>query len=67
MDDRVGTYKIKPFSKNRQNIVLILNEGWRKHSIHALVEVDVTKAREIIGSYKKKGKIYLSLVGLLSV
>jgi len=56
MDDRIGAYKTKPFSKDRQNIVLILNESWRKHSIHALVEVDVTKAREIISNYKEKGE-----------
>ncbi|HEC89257.1 MAG TPA: hypothetical protein ENI44_01595 [Thermoplasmatales archaeon] len=41
-------YTVKPFSKQRENITLIAAEGWRKHSIHALVEMDVTYARELI-------------------
>ena len=54
--DRIGNYQIKPFSKNRRNIVLILKEGWRRHSTHGIIEIDVTKARKLIKDQKKKGK-----------
>ena len=46
--DRVGRYETKPFSKNRQNVSIILGESARKHSIHAPLELDVTEAREKI-------------------
>ncbi|MEM1513668.1 MAG: 2-oxo acid dehydrogenase subunit E2 [Candidatus Thermoplasmatota archaeon] len=54
--NKVGNYKIKPFSKYRKNVELIAGEGWRKHSIHYLVEADVTDSLEIIKNYKKKGE-----------
>ncbi|HHF55460.1 MAG TPA: dehydrogenase [Thermoplasmatales archaeon] len=47
-------YKIKPFTKARRNIELLL-ESRRKHIIHSLVEADVTEARRKIREYKKKG------------
>ncbi len=46
--DRIGNYCIKPFTKHRQNIALVIKEGWRKHSIHVFVEVDVTDTRKNI-------------------
>ena len=63
--DRIGHYEKKPFSKNRQNIVLITEEGARTHSIHALIEVDVTKARKIIRKYKKEKRRDISFTGWL--
>ena len=54
-DDRLGYYELKPFTKNRQNIALIAGEGWRKHSLHAIIEVDVTRARELIKEHKRNG------------
>ncbi len=51
-----GNYQIKPFSKYRKNIQLIAGEGWRKHSLHYLIEADATKSLEIIRNYKKEGK-----------
>lgn len=54
--DRIGKYQIKPFSKNRRNITLILREGWLRHSTHYIIDINVTKAREIIKTQKKKGK-----------
>jgi len=53
--DRVGNYQIKPFSKNRRNITLILEEGWRRHSTHGIIEIDVTDSRKLIKDQKKKG------------
>ena len=54
--DRIGRYEIRPFSKYRKNVVLIASEGWRKHSLNTLLEIDVTNARKLIKELKKRGK-----------
>ena len=46
------SYTIKPFSKQRENITLVAAEGWRKHSVHALVEMDITYARKLLRKYR---------------
>ena len=63
---RIGPYEIKPFSKNRRNITLLLKEGARKHNVHALIELDVTKARELISQYKDKTGMALSFTGWIA-
>jgi len=50
----VGNYTIKSFSKPRENISLVAHEGWSKHSVHAIVEFDVTNARKLIKKYKER-------------
>jgi len=52
-EDRVGKYEKKPFTKYRQNIVLITKEGWRKRSTHTILEIDVTNAKKMINNIKK--------------
>jgi pyruvate/2-oxoglutarate dehydrogenase complex dihydrolipoamide acyltransferase (E2) component len=64
--NRIGKYKIKSFSRNRQNVALIASEGWRKHSIHAILEVDVTKARQLIHNYKEKTGESISFTGWIA-
>jgi len=59
--DRIGSYEIKPFSKARQDIVLVSEEGKRRLNVYALLEFDVTKAREII--MKSKGTEDISFTG----
>jgi pyruvate/2-oxoglutarate dehydrogenase complex dihydrolipoamide acyltransferase (E2) component len=61
--DRIGEYDIRPFSQNRRNITLIVKEGARKHNVHALLEIDVTKARYLIKEYKKKKNGTISFTG----
>ncbi len=57
--DRVGIYQIKPFTKHRHNIRLVTSEGWRKHSIHVFIEVDVTESRKkIYKFFEKTGEKY---------
>jgi len=57
--DRIGNYRIKPFTKHRQNVVLVAKEGWRNHSVHVFVEVDVTDARKNIREiFEKTGEKY---------
>jgi pyruvate/2-oxoglutarate dehydrogenase complex dihydrolipoamide acyltransferase (E2) component len=61
--DRLGTYETRPFSKDRQNIVLVASEGKRRHNAYALLEVDVTKAREIIQKMKEEKRGDISFTG----
>ena len=63
MMDRVGTYHLKPFSKFRKNITLLINEGWKKHTIHALIEIDVTNARKKIKHHYEHTKEKISFTG----
>lgn len=63
MDDMIGTYQTKPFSQYRRNISLITGEGWRKHSIQALIEVDVTIAKELIKKHKETTGESISFTG----
>ena len=63
MPDRIGTYHTKPFSQYRRNIALITGEGWRKHSIHTLIEIDVTTAKNLINKYKEKTGEKISFTG----
>jgi pyruvate/2-oxoglutarate dehydrogenase complex dihydrolipoamide acyltransferase (E2) component len=63
--DKLGKYDLKPFNKNRQNIVLILEEGSKKHNVHGLIEVDVTDGRKIIKRYKSEHNESISFTGWL--
>jgi pyruvate/2-oxoglutarate dehydrogenase complex dihydrolipoamide acyltransferase (E2) component len=53
--DKIGKYKIIPFSKNRMNIALVAREGHRKHSVHAMIELDVTNGKRLIKKNKEAG------------
>ncbi len=52
MNKQYDTYTVVPFSKARQIITDVLALGERKHIIHGLYEVDVTKARQYIRDYE---------------
>ena len=40
--------EVKPFPRERHDVVDALEVGVRRHMVHALLEFDVTRAREII-------------------
>lgn len=61
--DRVGSYQIKPFSTYRKNITLIIKEGWKKHAVHALIEVDVTTGKKKLKNFSEKTGEKLSFTG----
>ena len=65
MNDRIGEYASKKFSKDRKNISLILEQGKRRHVIHALIEVDVTEGRKMIRAIKDKTGKKISFTGWL--
>jgi pyruvate/2-oxoglutarate dehydrogenase complex dihydrolipoamide acyltransferase (E2) component len=52
--DKVGKYEVQPFSKARQDITVISQEGKRRLNVYALLEIDVTKALEKIKILKEK-------------
>ncbi len=63
--DRLGKHCILPFTKSRRNIELIVHEGFRKHSVHAIIEVDITNAREKIRKIKQEKGTDISFTGWL--
>jgi len=63
MDDRIGEYASKKFPKSRKNISLILEQGKRRHVIHALIEVDVTEGRKRIRTIKEETGKKISFTG----
>ena len=40
--------EVKPFPKERHDVVDALEVGVRRHMVHALLEFDVTRARELL-------------------
>jgi len=59
--DRIGQYEMKPFSKARENILLVSHEGKQRNNVYALLEVDVTTARQLI--HNAKGSSDISFTG----
>jgi pyruvate/2-oxoglutarate dehydrogenase complex dihydrolipoamide acyltransferase (E2) component len=55
--DKIGKYEVGAFSKARQDITIVSQEGKRRLTIHALLEIDVTKARGMIVTLKGKQDI----------
>jgi len=60
-----STYTLKPFLSGRQVISDMLDAASRKHMIHALVEVDVTKPRQLIREIKEQTGEALSFTGFI--
>ena len=52
MSESQANYRVVPFPQMRQVYVDSLHLGYRKHTIHALIEADVTHARRIIAGHK---------------
>jgi len=52
--DKLGKYEVAEFTKERQDITIVSQEGKRRLTIHALLEIDVTKARGMIAALKGK-------------
>jgi pyruvate/2-oxoglutarate dehydrogenase complex dihydrolipoamide acyltransferase (E2) component len=41
-------YELRPFARERHDVVDALEIGVRRHMVHALLELDVTRARELL-------------------
>ncbi|HWR27121.1 MAG TPA: 2-oxo acid dehydrogenase subunit E2 [Candidatus Thermoplasmatota archaeon] len=55
--DKIGKYEVSAFTKARQDITIVSQEGKRRLVIHALLEIDVTNARGMIAALKGKQDI----------
>ncbi|MFH1632885.1 MAG: 2-oxo acid dehydrogenase subunit E2, partial [Chloroflexota bacterium] len=58
-------YTIQPFSSFRQLVIDGLEIGSRKHWIHGLIEVDVTKPRQRLREIKEETDESLSFTGFI--
>ena len=65
MNKNHADYKLAPFPKIRRAYIDVLREGQRKHMIHALLEVDVTKARQYLREYKAQTGEALSFTAFI--
>jgi pyruvate/2-oxoglutarate dehydrogenase complex dihydrolipoamide acyltransferase (E2) component len=63
MNQTNGT--IFPFPKMRRAAVEFMREAQRQHSVHALIEVDVTKPRQSLGAYKARTGESLSFTAFI--
>ena len=61
--DNLGNYITKPYTKYRKNIEIIVKEAWRKKRSSSILEIDVTKARNIIKKYRDKKGFKISFTG----
>lgn len=58
-------YEVKEFPSSRQSTFDVGYLGLRKHHIKALIELDVTRARELIREYRNQRKTALSFTAWL--
>jgi pyruvate/2-oxoglutarate dehydrogenase complex dihydrolipoamide acyltransferase (E2) component len=61
--DVIGEYTIRDFPRNRLGIIDYLDEAQKRHTITGLFEIDITKAREMIKSYKNDTGTTISFTG----
>ncbi|MHA2248068.1 MAG: 2-oxo acid dehydrogenase subunit E2 [Candidatus Hodarchaeales archaeon] len=61
--DVIGEYTIRDFPRNRLGIVDYLDEAQKRHIITGLFEIDITKARKWIKSYKNDTGTAISFTG----
>ncbi|MEQ8175405.1 MAG: 2-oxo acid dehydrogenase subunit E2 [Syntrophomonadaceae bacterium] len=53
-ENLIGNYKSSDIPLSRIPTIDVSEMGVRRHNIKALLEIDVTRARQLIGSYKRK-------------
>lgn len=61
-----NTFTVKPFSAQRQVVVDSLAIGARRHIVHGLLEVDVTRARQFMREHKTKTGETLSFTAFVA-
>ncbi|HLO14972.1 MAG TPA: 2-oxo acid dehydrogenase subunit E2 [Anaerolineales bacterium] len=66
MNQKVGPYHVVELPASRRETPNMLDIYWWKHSIYALLEVDVTTARQFISEHKERTGEGLSFTGWLA-
>jgi pyruvate/2-oxoglutarate dehydrogenase complex dihydrolipoamide acyltransferase (E2) component len=64
--DLIGKYIEKPFSKNREMIIDVIELGLLKHHVQGFIEVDVTEARRQIKKYRNETGKGISFTGWIA-
>jgi len=60
-----AAFEVKEFPRQRRDIVDALEVGVRRHMIHALLELDVTRARQLIRDGEAGGREQLSFTAFI--
>ena len=60
-----ASFEVRPFPRERRDIVDALEVGARRHLVHALLELDVTRARRLIRERRLPGGGRLSFTAFL--
>jgi pyruvate/2-oxoglutarate dehydrogenase complex dihydrolipoamide acyltransferase (E2) component len=61
--DKSGKYIEKPFLKNREIVIDVVELGLLKHHVKVFIDIDVTLARQYIQKYKEKTGSRISFTG----
>lgn len=65
MEKNGPAFTVKPFPLSRRLIIDSGRVGKRKHTIHALIEIDVTEARSILKAHKTRSGEAISFTAFL--
>lgn len=60
-----ASFEVRPFPRERGDVVDALEVGVRRHMVHALLEVDVTNARRLIRAHEARAGERLSFTAFL--
>ena len=66
MKEKLGPYHVVDLPKGRRETPNMLDIYWWRHSVYALLEVDVTIPRQFISEYKARTSEGLSFTGYLA-
>jgi pyruvate/2-oxoglutarate dehydrogenase complex dihydrolipoamide acyltransferase (E2) component len=58
-------FEVKPFPRERHDVVDALEVGVRRHMVHALLELDVTRARQLIRDHEASAGERLSFTAFV--
>lgn len=59
------SFEVKPFPRARHDVVDALEVGIRRHMVHALLELDVTRARQLIRAHETNAAEKLSFTAFV--
>jgi len=59
------TFTTRPFPRERHDIVDALELGVRRHMVHALLELDVTRARQLIRDHEASSGVRISFTAFV--
>ena len=66
-NEKTAEYEIVPFPRMRHLIIDVLRDAHRKHMIHGLIEVDVTRARQYIRDQEASTGEQLSFTAFVTI